>query len=248
MKNEKMVIDKNSFIPPYYQLAQILEQQIRSGQYRPGDTLPSEAELSEKYGLSRMTVRRSLSQLARAGLIYSEQGKGTFVSRPRLDRAVFVMEEFHTEMAARGLVSSVRLMEARVVPAPQKAATKLQVPVGEKVLYIRRSLLADGEPMAYDRKYLRYDRGRPILENELQYQALPEMVEKHGEVLPVSSQMTLQATVLNEEEARALRVAPGTPAFLLEQILFDNTERPVGWGWCLYRGDRYQLSSQSPIF
>lgn len=238
-----MSIDKSSFIPPYYQLAQILERQIRSGVYRPGDALPSEAELSEKYGLSRMTVRRSLSQLARAGLIRTEKGKGTFVSRPQLDRAVFVMDEFHKEMATRGLTSSVRLLEARLVPAPEKAARKLQLPVGTKVLYIRRSLLADGEPMAYDRKYLRYDRGRPILENELQYQALPDMVEKHAEVLPTSSKMVLQVTLLNEEEARALHVAPGSPAFLLEQILLASDGRPVGWGWCLYRGDRYQLTS-----
>lgn len=238
-----MAIDKSSFIPPYYQLAQILERQIRSGEYRPGDALPSEAELSEKYGLSRMTVRRSLSQLAKAGLIRTERGKGTFVSRPELDRAVFVMEDFHKEMATRGLTSSVRLLEARLVPAPEKAAAKLQIAVGTKVLYIRRSLLAGDEPMAYDRKYLRYDRGRPILENELQYQALPEMVEKHAEVLPVTSKMVLQVTSLNEEEARALRSEPGTPAFLLEQILLAGDGRPVGWGWCIYRGDRYQLIS-----
>ncbi|WP_406676737.1 GntR family transcriptional regulator [Moorella sp. ACPs] len=238
-----MAIDKSSFVPPYYQLAQILERQIRLGEYRPGEALPSEAELSEKYGLSRMTVRRSLSQLARAGLIRTERGKGTFVSRPELDRAVFIMEEFHKEVAARGLTSSVRLLEARLVPAPEKAAGKLQVPAGTKVLYIRRSLLAGGEPLAYDRKYLRYDRGRPILENELQYQALPDMVEKHAEALPVSSKMILQVTSLNDEEARALRVAPGSPAFLLEQVLLAGDGRPVGWGWCLYRGDRYQLTS-----
>ncbi|GFN22368.1 GntR family transcriptional regulator [Thermanaeromonas sp. C210] len=237
------MIDKSSFVPPYYQLAQILERQIKSGQYRPGDALPSEAELSEKYGLSRMTVRRSLNELARAGLIRTERGKGTFVSRPELDRAVFVMDVFPKDMASRGMASSVRLLEARLVPAPDKAARKLQLPVGTKVLYIRRSLLADGEPMAYDRKYLRYDRGRPILENELQYQALPEMVEKHAEALPVNSRMVLQVTLLNEEEARALRTSPGSPAFLLEQILVAGDGRPVGWGWCIYRGDRYELIS-----
>ncbi|HBT47054.1 MAG TPA: GntR family transcriptional regulator [Peptococcaceae bacterium] len=237
------MIDKSSFVPPYYQLAQILERQIKSGQYRPGDALPSEAELSEKYGLSRMTVRRSLNELARAGLIRTERGKGTFVSRPELDRAVFVMDVFAKDMASRGMASSVRLLEARLVSAPEKAAQKLQLPIGTKVLYIRRSLLADGEPMAYDRKYLRYDRGRPILENELQYQALPEMVEKHAEALPVNSRMVLQVTLLNEEEARALRTSPGSPAFLLEQILVAGDGRPVGWGWCIYRGDRYQLIS-----
>ncbi|MEW8958780.1 MAG: GntR family transcriptional regulator [Moorella sp. (in: firmicutes)] len=238
-----MAIDKSSFVPPYYQLAQILERQIRLGEYRPGEALPSEAELSEKYGLSRMTVRRSLSHLTRAGLIRTERGKGTFVSRPELDRAVFVMEEFHKDVASRGLSSSVRLLEARLVPAPEKAAGKLQVPAGTKVLYIRRSLLAGGEPLAYDRKYLRYDQGSPILENELQYQAFPDILEKHAAALPFSSKMILQVTTLNEEEARALRTAPGSPAFLLEQVLLAADNRPVGWGWCLYRGDRYQLAS-----
>lgn len=238
-----MAIDKSSFVPPYYQLAQILEHQIKTGAYRPGEALPSEAELSEKYGLSRMTVRRSLSHLVRAGLIRTERGKGTFVSRPELDRAVFVMEEFHKDATARGMAASSRLLEARLVPAPEKAAAMLQVRQGTKVLFVRRTLLTDGEPLAYDRKYLRYDQGRPILENELQYQAFPDILEKHAAALPMSSKMILKVTNLNEEEARALRTSPGSPAFLVEQFLLAADNRPVGWGWCLYRGDRYQLTS-----
>jgi len=242
-RNISEQIDKDSFVPPYYQLAQILERKIKSGELGPDEPLPSESELGEKYGLSRMTVRKGVAKLIEAGLVYTMQGKGTFVSRRRLDRAMFRIDEFHEDMKQRGWESDARLLEAKVIPAPADVARKLALQPDARVLSIRRLLFANGEPLVYDRKYLLYDKGKPILEAELEYEPLPELVEKHSDVLPASSKLTVQATVVKEDEAELLRVAAGTPAFCVEQVLYSADGRPVGLGYLIYRGDRYRLTS-----
>ncbi|HHW44716.1 UTRA domain-containing protein [Desulfofundulus thermobenzoicus] len=237
-------IDKNSFVPPYYQLARILERKILSGELKPGDSLPSETDLGREYELSRMTVRKCLNVLAERGLVYARQGRGTFVSRPALDRAVFTMEEFHQDMHRRGLRPEARLIAARVLRATREVAARLALAEGERVLHFCRLLLADKIPVALERKYMRYNRGRPVLENELQYRAFAEVIALHNEVLPVRSRMMLQAGVAAEEDALLLQIPPGSPVLCVEQVLFAADDNPVGYGFFVYRGDRYTLVSE----
>lgn len=236
-------IDRSSFVPAYYQLAQILERKIKQGVWQPGSVLASESELAQHYGLSRMTVRRALDKLVELGLVYAEKGRGTFVASPQVEKATFQFLGFHEDMQRRGLAPDARLLEAKVVAAPPRAARGLEVPVGSKVLFYRRVLLANGEPLVYDRKYLRYAKGKPILENDLAYLPLPEAVAQHSDVAPVSSRLSIQATVVREEEASLLQVPAGTPAFYIEQVICAADGRPVGYGWYIYRGDKYQFTS-----
>lgn len=237
-------IDKNSFVPPYYQLARILEQKILSGELKPGDSLPSETDLGKEFALSRMTVRKCLSMLAERGLVYASQGRGTFVSRPALDRAVFTLDEFHQEMRQRGLKPEAKLIAARVLQAPPEVAGRLALADGGRVLHLCRLLLAGNEPVALERKYMRYNRGKPVLENELQYRAFSEVIALHNEVLPVRSRMVLRAGTAADGDAALLQVPPGSPVLGVEQLLYAADDSPVGWGFFIYRGDRYELVSE----
>lgn len=238
----KEIIDKDSFVPVYYQLAQILERKIKAGVFQPGDTLPSETELGATYGISRMTVRKALEKLAEAGLIYAERGKGTFVAVPRLERATFQIDEFAKDMQQRGLVGTAKLLEARVLKAPSRTARNLGVEEGANVLFLRRLLLANDEPLVYDRKYLRYTRGKPILEAELNL-PLAELVSRNSDVQAVSSRLSIEATTVQEDEAQILKVPAGTPAFCVDQVLYSFDGVPLSWGWYIYRGDKYKFTS-----
>ncbi|MFZ5646579.1 MAG: GntR family transcriptional regulator [Bacillota bacterium] len=241
-------INRNSFIPPYFQLAQILEQKILSGEFKPGDSLPSENDLGKEYNLSRMTVRKCLNILAERGLVSAHPGRGTFVSRPTLDRAVFTIDDFSKEMLRRGLKPEARLMAVHVLKASGEIAEKLELKDSEKVLYFCRLLLADNMPMALERKYMRFNKGRPILENELQYKAFSEVISLHNEVLPVRSRMLMRASMAQPEDASMLQVPSGSPVLCLEQHLYANDETAVGWGLFIFRGDRYTLVSEvSPL-
>ncbi|MDQ0285183.1 GntR family transcriptional regulator [Desulfofundulus luciae] len=237
-------INRNSFVPPYFQLAQILEQKILSGELKPGDSLPSENDLGKEYNLSRMTVRKCLNILAERGLISAYRGRGTFVSRPALDRAVFTIEEYHQEMSRRGLTPEARLIAVNVLKASAEISGRLELKADERVLYFCRLLLADNVPMAIERKYMRFKKGSPILENELQYKAFSEVISMHSEVLPVRSRMVMRPSLVEKEDALLLQVPPGSPVFYLEQYLYANDETVVGWGFFIFRGDRFTLVSE----
>lgn len=241
-------INRNSFIPPYFQLAQILEQKILSGEFKPGDSLPSENELGKEYDLSRMTVRKCLNILAERGLVSAHPGRGTFVSRPALDRAVFTIDDFNKEMSRRGLKPEARLMAVHILKASGEIAEKLELKENEKVLYFCRLLLADSTPMALERKYMLFNKGRPILENEIQYKAFSEVISLHNEALPVRSRMLMRASTAQPEDASMLQIPSGSPVLCLEQYLYAGDKTAVGWGSFIFRGDRYTLVSEvSPL-
>ncbi len=242
MKDDSYEVDKNSVIPVYYQIAEIFRRQIQKGILNPGDALPPEHELAARYGVSRMTVRRAIAELAARGLVYTQRGKGTFVARPRLDSVVFELDNFYEEMRQKKIPVSSQILEVRVVRGG-KEAEKLGIPPETRCLYLRLLVLAGEEPLVYERKHVVYAKQKPIVEAEIKDPSLSNLVATHAEKLPVRSKRVLQVSVANEEEAGVLGVAVGTPVFLVEQVLYDAEGRPVGWGKSVYRGDRYKITS-----
>ncbi len=241
---EEALIDKNSVIPIYYQLAKLFEKQIRRGELKPGEALPTEMEIASLFGISRMTVRRAISELVAAGMVYTQQGKGTFVARPKLDNIVFELNNFNEEIKKRGLKLQSTILEARIVKADEQLKARLGAELGSsRFLFFRIVIAADGERLAYETKYIIYTKQKPILESELKDPSLSNLVAAHSDCLPVSSQKVLQASVANEEEALILGISPNAPVFLIEQTIYDLEKRPIGWGKSIYRGDRYKLTS-----
>ncbi len=236
-------IDEGSYIPAYVQLSRILQEAVRRGILRPGGRIPSESELGRIFGLSRMTVRRAVSLLVDAGLLDARQGSGTYVVNPRTDGGLFLVPDFHEEMLSRGGTSSARLLGVRVVPAAGRAAEKLGVKRGRRLIYLERLLEGEGEPLVYERKYLLYDKSQPLLEGELGHGPVSELFAGHPRYAPVRSELELKATVLGKGEAALLGREAGEPAFCLEQLVFAANDLRVIWGWLILRGDRFSFRS-----
>ncbi|MDP4160293.1 MAG: GntR family transcriptional regulator [Bacillota bacterium] len=242
--HEEISIDKSSFIPIYYQLFKLLEEQIRRGDFKPGESLPTENDIASRYEISRMTVRRAISELVSAGMVYAQQGKGTFVATPKLDNIVFEINDFNEDIKKRGLNYKTTLLEAKIVRADENLRAKFQITEENKrFLFFRTVLSAESERLSYEVKYTTYSKSKPILESELKDPSLPGLVAAHTEYLPVSSKKVLQVAVCTEEEALILGISPQSPVFLIEQTIFDTELRPVGWSKAVYRGDRYKLTS-----
>ncbi|MDQ7094433.1 GntR family transcriptional regulator [Desulfosporosinus sp. PR] len=241
---EEIPIDKNSVIPIYYQLYKLLEGQIRRGELKPGECLPTENDIALRYEISRMTVRRAISELVSAGMVYAQQGKGTFVARPKLDNIVFELNDFNEEIKKRGLNYQTTLLEAKIIRADEELKAKFQISEENKrLLYFRTVLSAENERLSYEVKYTIYSKSKPILETELKDPSLPGLVAAHTEYVPVSSKKVLQVAACSQEQALILGIAPQTPVFLIEQTIFDADLKPVGWSKAVYRGDRYKLTS-----
>lgn len=240
---DKFSIDKTSVIPIYYQLAKLLEGQIRRGELKPGEALPSEPELSERFSISRMTVRKAIAELVAQGMVYATQGKGTFVSKPKLDNVLFELDSYNWQLNQRGLNWKTNLLEVRIVRANDELKRKFQVTDDHiPFLFFRTVLLVEDEPLVYEKKYTLYTKSSPILETEIKDPSLPGLITAHGGE-PMAAKKILQVSLATEEEGEVLEIPPKAPVFLLEQTIYNGERQPMGWSKSVYRGDRYQLTA-----
>ena len=236
-------IDRESAQPVYAQLADILRQQIGSGVFRPGDRLPSEGMLVRTYGVSPMTVRRAINLLIDQDVVSTSRGRGTFVKAVQLGRAAFDLRGLQ-QMFGDASSTTVRLIEARFVKADDRTARKLQVDAGDYAIYIRRLLLTSDEPAFYHRAYLIYDPARPIVESELEVTVLQGLFDGTGSQLIKRGELSMEATLLSEEETAILQVPQPAPGLLLEHTFFDFDDKPVSWGWFICHGGRLRLHTK----
>jgi GntR family transcriptional regulator len=233
-------IDRDSHEPAYAQLVRILTSQVAAGVFRPGDRLPSEAQLCERYGVSPMTVRRVVNILVDQGIVTAERGRGTFVRALELSTATFNLESLR-ELFRGGGQSSVKLLEARITQASERTARKLAIDPGQRTVFIRRLIYQNQDPVLLHREHVIYDPTRPTVEAEMEVTALHGLLSggagsdlKHGD-------LTIDATTLTSDEAALLRSRAGAPAFRLEHVFYDFGHRPVSWGWFICPGERLHL-------
>src|SRR6476659_66204 len=114
-------------LPRYYQLKEIIRERIVTGEWEPGSLIPSERELCERYGISRMTARQAITELVNEGLFYREQGKGTFVSRHKITQQLINLTSFSEDMKARGQRPGSKVVAAQMVPADEALAERLRI-------------------------------------------------------------------------------------------------------------------------
>ena len=235
------VINRDSYEPAYAQLANILRRQVATGVFRPGDQLPSEAMLCESYQVSPMTVRRTINLLAEEGVVSAIQGRGTFVNTLELGRAAFGLQELQDLFNDPAMV--VKLLDVRIVSADERTARKLNLKAGDKAIYIRRLLSVDGDPAFYHREYLIYDPTRPIVEAETEVTALRGLFDGTGSALLKRGDLSVEACLLSDDEARILQTSSPMAAFYLEHLFYDFNDQPVSWGWFICRSDHLRFST-----
>lgn len=234
-------IDRGSFEPPYAQLARAIRERIARGDYRPGDRLPSEAELCAAFAVSPMTVRRAVTELVRADIVHTEHGRGTFVKPPQLAAAAFDLADLTRYLASADI--EARILEARIASAGSRVAEKLAVDEGDCVIVIKRLLLRGEEPVFYHSEYLVFDPARPLVEAELATTALQDLFSGASGSDIKYGRLTLHASAFTEREAAQLGEEPGTLAWVLEHLFYDFDDRPESWGRFVGRADRLSFTT-----
>lgn len=233
-------LDRSSPVPLWYQLQQALLQLIQNGDFGPDAALPSEKELESIYGVSRITVRRALGNLATAGYVVRESGRGTFVLPPKVRHSSERIGGLHDDLAAQGYRVEAKVLEQGRPPAPASVASRLGLEEGHPVLYVRRLVFADGEPILLSANYHNVEPGIVFTRDELESDSIFKLLEqKHGVVLRRADR-TIEATVALESDAKLLGVPPNAPMLLVRLIVYDDLDRPVSYVRALYRGDRYK--------
>ena len=234
------MIDRNSPVPLYHQLSEILLSQIASGLFRPGDAIPTEKELIRTYGLSRITVREAIEELVKRGYVRREQGRGTFVAPPRIQRGVARLTSFSEEIAARGMRPGSRLLTLRQESATGRVAKELQVEEGTPVWFVKRLRLADDEIITINLSYLRLPNGVALTAAELEEEvSLWKLLQKKGVTLAEASK-TIEAIAADEWQANLLQVRKDAPVLLVEGIAYSGGGTPVEFFQIIGRADRYR--------
>jgi len=238
-------IDKKSVIPIYYQIAKLFEKKIFSGVLKPEEKLPPENKIADIFDISRMTVRKALSELINANMIYSEKGKGTFVAKPKLDNTVFELKNFKEELKNRGMNPQTKLLNVKIIRADKDLALKLDIDKDKKCLDFSSIISANNEPLIYESKYIVYSKHKPILENEIQDPSLSNIAMAHGDSFPIMSKKLLNVSKAIKKHAELLNIKIDAPVFVIEQFLYDSSNNPIGWGKSICRGDKFKFTSYS---
>nr|PZN38214.1 MAG: phosphonate metabolism transcriptional regulator PhnF [Bacillota bacterium] len=230
-------------VPLYYQIMRWLLEQIEAGHLKAGDRIPSERELTEQFQVSRMTVRQALRELEAQGYLERVQGKGTYVSIPKVEQPLLALTSFTEDMHRRGMTPGSVLLRAGTIPAGRRCARALGISETEPVVRLERLRLADGKPMALEVTHLPADLCPGILDADLTGSLYQLLAERYGVVLARATQ-TLEAVSATGREARLLGVREGAPLLLMERITRDREGRAVEYVRSLYRGDRYRFSTE----
>jgi GntR family transcriptional regulator len=225
-------------VPMHHQVYLDLRRSLDDGTRRAGDRLPPERELAGHYGVSLITVRRALSELAQQGRIERTRGRGTFVLRPRLERDIASHASFADEMQQRGLDPETRLVSARPESATVGVATALRLEAGSPTLYLERLRLAGGEPYLLEQVHLPAERFPGLLASDLEHASLYELMATRYATPVVRAREALEPVLLHAREARLLAQRRGAPALLVEGIAFSADDSPIEFGRTYVRGDR----------
>lgn len=236
------LINKNSPIPYYRQLVDLLRHEISVNQ--PGKSgvlaLPSENELAEQHGITRTTVRHALEVLEREGKIYRVKGKGAFAVKHRIEPQLMRLVSTTELMEQRGLPLTTWFISLIQIKATAHIASTLETGPEGLVYELKRLHVVDEVPLSIQTAYLPV-RLCPRLEDNDLTDSLYRLLEARYGLRLWAGQETLRARAATPSEARLLQVRPGTPVMYTERVSYASTGVPVEYLEAVWRGDRYDF-------
>lgn len=238
----KHLINRKSTTPIYEQIYNNLREKIENEEIISGESFPSERDLSDKFGVSRMTVRQALNALKQEGLIYHERGIGAFVSKRKLDVHTRNLVGFTEEMKELGLRPSSKLLLAKIERASEEIAKDLNIEKGDQVFHLQRLRLADDSPMAFEDAYLPATRYPNLANFKLEENSLYDLLEKEYGVKMSHAEEILEAVIFDKEMAKSLSVKPNSPALRVHRVVFSDANLAVESVNTYYRADRYRAT------
>ncbi len=242
MKALPLSIDRNSAEPLYLQIRRAVLQSIREGKLAPHQRVPSERELSEAMGISRMTVRQALQTLINDGYLYTVPGKGTFVGRkPKIEQNLLRLSGFTEEVRAQGFNPGARLLSIETIPADEYLARPLEVAPGTPLFRISRLRLIDDLPVAVEHAHLVRARFPDLDKADLEHQSLYRVLQERYGLRLVRATQWIESQQADPRLAALLDIPPQQPVLAMERITYADSGQPVEFVISFYRADRFRL-------
>ena len=224
------------YAPRYREIEAALRARI--AHLRPGQRLPSDADLCAEFGVSRMTARHAMAQLADEGLVRRDPGRGTFVAEPPTHRRANFLMTFSHEMRRQGRTPSSRIVVRRVRPPTDAERTALRVAHGDEVVELKRVRLADHEQVAVETAVLACRCTAAVMAADLETGSLHEVLIGEG-ILPTRGTSSIGAEAASADDAVLLGIGAGEPMLVERRLIFDQRGRPIARTDSRSAADRY---------
>ncbi|MEA4909208.1 MAG: GntR family transcriptional regulator [Anaerolineaceae bacterium] len=224
-------IDRNTPIPLYYQVAQVLRRQVETGELNPGEYIPTEKDLQLRFNVSRATVRQAINELVYAGILERQRSKGTLVARIPIEENVFGLASYTNELMKHDVNTMARQVDFALLPASAGVAQQLEVEAGHLLATGTRLRLVHKEPVAVERWFLpaRLIPGykKNFLKETGQEQSIYFMLWKHYGITIQRAIETVNATPLEPHDARLLNMTPGVPVLMRQRVSYTADGKVV---------------------
>lgn len=206
----------------------------------PGEQLPVERDLARELGVARMTLRRAVDALVLESRLIRRQGSGTFVAPSKVTKRL-TATSFSADMRARGLRPGGHTVFARQAPAGMMLASLLEIPPHSGVLHVRRLRTADDVPMAVEDLHVPCDIAPGLAGDDLEDTSFYDLLDRRWQTPVVAGTQTVEPALTTPDDAAALGVEAGAPAFLFERTSRIADGRVAEFVRSIYRGDRYRI-------
>ncbi len=241
MKTIDRYLDKNSPIPLYHQFKVILREKIENGEWKIGEKIPTEKEFADLYNISITTVRQALNALTIEGILTRQQGKGTFVANPKIEKGPTELTSFTEEMAKRGMRAGSKVLHLGRVKANERIAKVLKIPLRSEVTFVQRLRFANDEPMGIQSCYIPEKFVPDLTESDLSG-SLYKLLENRYQLKIVSAIERYSAILLDKRTSKLLHLNYPAVGFMVERTAFLMNGKPIEFVESIMRGDRYSVS------
>jgi GntR family transcriptional regulator, frlABCD operon transcriptional regulator len=224
-----MTVEYDNLTPLYDQVKRLILGDLKTGRYRSGTYLPSETDLCEHYQVSRITLRRSVSELCSEGYLKRVHGKGTLVTTPKLQQTLISLTGFTESLASRGHSVSYRVLEKGDYAPPEGVRNRLRAASDDQVVGIRRLLMVDDRPLTIEELYFlrsRYEKAiAPVIKAGSFYEALKTFYDEQ----PSAAERTINVDFPSPGECELLACPPSQPVYRIEKLVIGRKENPVSF-------------------
>jgi GntR family transcriptional regulator len=235
------MLNKASSIPLHVQLANVLREQVNRHELGPNDRLPSERELCQQYGISRITVRQALSELAQAGLVYSSVGKGTYVAEAAYQEELQPLSSFTQDLERRGMRAASQVLEASIIPADDYWSAVFYIPRGAELVRLHRLRLSGGEPIAIQLTHLPHHLCPSLLEYDFSTCSLYEVLRNAYKLHLARSETVIEAALASPHEADLLGLSQPAVILVSTQTTLLDTGIVIEMTRSTFNSERYKL-------
>ena len=222
-------------IPLYHQLKEYLLKSIET-EYKAGDLLPSEGEIERKYGVSRITVRKAIEELAREGIVVKKQGKGTFVMDQKVLYDANIIGSLTQRLSSENRHLETRTLEFILLTDEHHVKSMLDC---ERLLLIKRFRVLDAKPFAIMHNYICADRV-PGIEERFTIESLYTFYREAYGIVFAQAEETVEARAATREQARLLAIEEKAPLLSLQRLSFDRSARPIEFSDILIKSNMYK--------